>query len=64
MEFIIKKFLIFILLTSYVLTVSVQLGNMESMGMNSKTGFGSFKNKKHTTNKKKVHNELTKLSVK
>jgi len=61
MEFIIKKLLVFILLTSYVLTVSVQLGSLHGLQMNSKTGFGSFKNKKHTTIKKKVH-ELTRLS--
>ena len=61
MEFVIKKLLVFILLISYVLTVSVQLGAQS--GMN--TGFGSFnaKTKKHTTIKKKVQ-ELTRLASK
>jgi hypothetical protein len=61
MEFIIKKLLVFILLTSYCVTVSVGIGSMNGLQMNSKTGFGSFKNKKHTT--KKVH-ELTRLASK
>jgi hypothetical protein len=63
MEFIIKKLLVFLLLTSYCVSVSVGIGAMNGAMMNSKTGFGSFKNKKHTTMKKKVH-ELSRLASK